>query len=320
MLALLTVVAFLHLRGARTLADGAVAGPKPPPATGEASRRSGANPSAWQRRWWIDKTAKLLRGGEGLGPDDAVDALLPLSKEEIARRFMQDKRFGDSILDFNLFFLGFKSDRLKTDGVYDRTVFDFPNAVAAAQALLSGGDYFTLFDLEGPYFMAPLRSEPSEEQLQPADGVSRRRSCARRRWARSRRCSPMPWPSPPPSRRLAWRRSAPRSRRSADSEQQLMPQLHRAFDDAEIFALIRGEVVSGPLDVLAKIAEKACDDGVDPECRRKTLIDGLQARWRRVQARVRRDRRLRARRLPARSRCPSSSASIFRRFPPSRNG
>ena len=72
---------------------------------------------------------------------------------------MQDKRFGDSILDFNLFFLGFKSDHLKTDGAYDRTVFDFPNAVAAAQSLLTGGDYFSLFDLEGPYFMAPLRSE-----------------------------------------------------------------------------------------------------------------------------------------------------------------
>ena len=60
---------------------------------------------------------------------------------------------------------------LKADGVYDRTVFDFPNAVAAAQSLLSGGDYFALFDLEGPYFMAPLRSEPSEEVLQPADAA-----------------------------------------------------------------------------------------------------------------------------------------------------
>src|SRR5262249_37699402 len=64
--------------------------------------------SAWQKRWWIDRTARLLRGGEGLGPQDDLDALLPLSKEEIARRFMADARFGDTILDFNLFYLGFK--------------------------------------------------------------------------------------------------------------------------------------------------------------------------------------------------------------------
>ena len=64
------------------------------------------------------------------------------------------------ILDFNLFFLGFKSDNLKLDGDYDRTVFDFPNAVSAAQAMLTGGDYFELFDFEGPFFMAPLRTEP----------------------------------------------------------------------------------------------------------------------------------------------------------------
>ena len=69
---------------------------------------------------------------------------------------MRDKRFGDAVLDFNLFFLGFKSDHLKIDGAYDRTVFGFPNAVAAAQELLKGGDYFKLFDLEGPFYMAPL--------------------------------------------------------------------------------------------------------------------------------------------------------------------
>ena len=76
---------------------------------------------------------------------------------------MADARWGDTILDFNLFFLGFKSDNLKVDGEYDRAVFDFPNAVSAAQAMLSGGDYFRLFDFEGPFFMAPLRTEALED-------------------------------------------------------------------------------------------------------------------------------------------------------------
>src|SRR5262249_11692448 len=135
-----------------------------------------------------------------------------LSKEEIARRFMSDARFGDAILDFNLFFLGFKSDQLKSGGAYDRTVFDFPNAVAAAQALLKNGDYFQLFDLEGPFYMAPLRSEPLDEPPQPGDEASPPPNCAAKPCARSRRCLPTPWPSPAPGPRPSWRTYARRSR------------------------------------------------------------------------------------------------------------
>ena len=82
---------------------------------------------------------------------------------------MADSRFGDTILDFNMFFLGFKADTLKSDGRYRSTAFDFANAVAAAQALLKGGDYFKLFDIEGPFYMAPLRAEPLEDPPQPQD-------------------------------------------------------------------------------------------------------------------------------------------------------
>src|SRR5262249_32278619 len=67
----------------------------------------------WQKRWWIEKTARLLRGGDGLGPNDDIDALLKLPEEEIVRRFMNDPRFGDTILDFNMYYLGFKVDELK---------------------------------------------------------------------------------------------------------------------------------------------------------------------------------------------------------------
>lgn len=274
-LATLLVVASLHVqRGAQTLADGAVAVPGPSLATREAAVTP--NQSAWQRRWWIDKTARLLRGGDGLGPEDAVDALVPLSKEDTARRFMQDTRFGDSILDFNLFFLGFKSDHLKTDGAYDRTVFDFPNAVAAAQSLLSGGDYFKLFDLEGPYFMAPLRNEPSDEPRQPGDEGLSQAQLRRKAMGEIEAVF---------VDALAFATAKPAPRASAicakvealaDSGQRLTPQLHRAFDDAEIFGLIRGEVLSGPLDVLAKLAEKECDDGIASSTARGNLIEGLQ--------------------------------------------
>ena len=125
--------------------------------------------SLWEKRWWIDKTAKLLRAGEGIGPDDDVEALLKMSEEEVARHFMNDPRFGDALLDFNMYFMGFKADDIKTDGVYNSHAFDFANAISASQALLTDGDYFKLFDLEGDLFMAPLRSEPSEEDMLPGD-------------------------------------------------------------------------------------------------------------------------------------------------------
>src|SRR5262249_22459192 len=106
-----------------------------------------ARDSLWQKRWWIEKTARILRGGDGIGPNDDINALLQLPEEEIARRFMSDIRFGDAILDFNMYYLGFKVDDLRDNGAYRRNAFDFSNAVAAAQALLTGGDYLKLFDL-----------------------------------------------------------------------------------------------------------------------------------------------------------------------------
>ena len=92
-----------------------------------------------------------------------------MSEEEIARHFMNDPRFGDALLDFNMYFLGFKADDIKTDGAYNGHAFDFPNAIAASQALLSDGDYFKLFDLEGALFMAPLRREPTRRTCSPED-------------------------------------------------------------------------------------------------------------------------------------------------------
>ena len=114
------------------LVDKPLAQTNRPSATPSASARPQSDEALWQKRWWIEKTARLLRGGYGLGPNDDINALLALPEEEIARRFMNDIRFGDTILDFNMYFLGFKTDDLKDDGVYKRTAFDFSNAVAAA--------------------------------------------------------------------------------------------------------------------------------------------------------------------------------------------
>ncbi|HJU31600.1 MAG TPA: hypothetical protein VJ740_09100, partial [Hyphomicrobiaceae bacterium] len=274
-LTLLSVIASLHLgRASKTLADTGNTAPSGSPTPGSAPALSDA--SRWRKQWWIDRTAKLLRGGEGLGPDDAVGELLPLSKESIARRFMQDPRFGDTMVDFNLFFLGFKSDHLKSDGIYDRTVFDFPNAIAAAQSLLKGGDYFTLFDLEGPFYMAPLRNDFSDEPP-PATDAGLTPAALRKKAMGDIEAvfaDALTFAEGKPAPRLP--ALCTRVEALADSADHLTPQLHRAFDDAEIFALIRGEVVAAPLEMLASVAEKACNGATPAVEARKALVEGLQ--------------------------------------------
>ena len=216
--------------------------------------------ASWSKRWWIEKTARLLRGGEGLGPDDDLAALLALPEEEIARRFMKDPRFGDTILDFNLFFLGFKPDSLKTDGVYSRPAFDFANAVAAAQALLKGGDYFKLFDFEGEFFMAPLRRGALDDRLEPEDAALSPEQLRRRVVGELRAAF---------AGVIAFGTGAA-ARPNGDDycdrvlalvgrRDELTAKLVRAFDDHEILILKRGHVLGEPFDALARMVYAECD-------------------------------------------------------------
>ena len=61
-----------------------------------------------------------------LGPEDDIAALQKLNEEDVVRRFMSDPRFGDAILDFNMYFLGFKIDNVKIDGDLCRQCVRFP--------------------------------------------------------------------------------------------------------------------------------------------------------------------------------------------------
>ncbi len=109
----------------------------------------------WEKRWWLDKTARLLRGGEGLGPEEDVDALMKLSEDKIVDHFMSDPRFAETVLDFNMHFLGYKMNTLHIGPNYNPFVFEFASAVASTQELMKGGDYFKIFDLFAPAYIAP---------------------------------------------------------------------------------------------------------------------------------------------------------------------
>ena len=118
----------------------------------------------WQKRAWIDKAAKTLRAGDGLGPGDAVDKLMALEPEAIVDQFMSDPRFTNTVLKFNLYFLGFAPTELILPPMgtyiphsrYAEEAFDKPQAISAALAVRKGTDYFTLFDVNQPFYMNHL--------------------------------------------------------------------------------------------------------------------------------------------------------------------
>jgi len=217
-----------------------------------------AREQAWNKRWWIEKTARLLRGGEGISPDDDIDALMKLSEDEILRRFMRDARFGDTVLDFNLFMLGFKPDRLNTGGTYDRIAFDFSNAVAAAQAALDGGDYLKLFDLEGPLYLAPLSQEPEDAPTGQDAGLTspqlRLKAFGELRAAFAAVIKIGKAPARPNGDWFCLQVGNLVARREA-----LVKRVLRAFNDAEVFVLTRTQAIEAPFEPVAKVLAEECD-------------------------------------------------------------
>ncbi len=156
-------------KSSHTAANTAPAFPAPEPSMASPMPSAPAPISSWDKRWWIEKASRVLRAGNGLSPEEDIEYLETLSREDIARLFMEDPRFGDAVLDFNMFFLGYKVDQLRQDGAYVFEAHDFANAVNAAKAVLNDGDFLTLFDLEGSYYLPPLSPAPTEDEKAPED-------------------------------------------------------------------------------------------------------------------------------------------------------
>jgi len=201
--------------------------------------------------------------------------LLHLPEEAIVRRFMSDPRFGDTILDFNLYLLGFKPDSLKTDGAYNRGAFDFANAVSAAQALLAGGDYFKVFDLEGPLYVPPLRTVPEDPPEGGDIGLSqaqvRAKAIGELRASIATVLALGAGPGRPNGDDFCEQVTTLVGRRD-----DLKARLLRAFDDAEIFILTRGQVLGAPFDALANVAGDECDGQEEEDVNVPRLVAALQ--------------------------------------------
>lgn len=110
------------------------------------------------KKLWLAKAYRLLRGGNGLRSTDDIEVSLLKTRGALTQSLINDSQFGDFVLDFNLYFLGFKRDRLRDDmGMLTQGTFDFSQAINSAIKTLQCGDYEALLQLDQKLFAPPLK-------------------------------------------------------------------------------------------------------------------------------------------------------------------
>ncbi len=124
---------------------------------------------------WLAKVVRTLHYRRDLQDVPNYQDLLNMSRPEAVDALMADPLFGDSVLDFGLYFLGFQQPTIRAGndegyGTDDFSIGGFPQAIHAAQAVASGGDFFTLFDRWQPRYLGKSDFTPNKTGL--ADGIS----------------------------------------------------------------------------------------------------------------------------------------------------
>lgn len=150
--------------------------------------------AAEDRRWWVEKAARALRRGEAMRDEDELRMLATLDEADAAMQLMSDGRFYEAVVDFNLYFFGFKSDKLGYPSAehpysYFSNVIGFAHAIEGARLLREGGDYLGMlarrvrvyegplepvYDFDAMKFVVdagPLRAQAYETIRQKLDGV-----------------------------------------------------------------------------------------------------------------------------------------------------
>lgn len=110
-------------------------------------------------RAWMNKVARvLLYNSGGLSSEQDFVKYEKLDRRAYVQKLMEDPRFSNTILDFNLYFLGAKPDNLISS--YSKSLSDsllraYPQAVRSAVEGFNGRDYFKLFDLKQKAVITP---------------------------------------------------------------------------------------------------------------------------------------------------------------------
>lgn len=116
---------------------------------------------------WRDKVSQRLRYGSRLTVDEEA-SLASLTRDQFIGKMMEDPRFGLTILDFNMDFLGRQVDHLVDQGEsganFDPGVPAQPQALASAAAVMNGGDYFQFFS-PSPQLMIESPSQATSPEF-----------------------------------------------------------------------------------------------------------------------------------------------------------
>ena len=81
---------------------------------------------------------------------------------------MEHEGFGQFLVDFNLYFLGFRPKSITSYGYIRDEAFRYPASITAAKEVLKNGDYFRIFDLYQPLYL-PALQEPDPEPGETAE-------------------------------------------------------------------------------------------------------------------------------------------------------
>ncbi len=114
---------------------------------------------------WIVKASRVLRMDKEPSPRE-MRSLQGRSEDEVIAYFFKDPLFIDTVLDFNLYFLGLKGS--STSG-QSRSLKKFPQVITGALAIKEEGDYFDMFNWRQPKYFSysPLFLSPELKQLSP---------------------------------------------------------------------------------------------------------------------------------------------------------
>lgn len=112
--------------------------------------------SVWAKAGWIQQAARATLGADAVLDQSTMNDLLQKEPEEIVDGFVSDPRFGNAVLNFNLYFLGrsvndlFESTNASSSG-YSNAVKSMPHAILSARNVMENKDYFDLFATEGNF-------------------------------------------------------------------------------------------------------------------------------------------------------------------------
>lgn len=129
--------------------------------------------NASDKRRWIEKAFHALVGSNAKISGKQMREWETKTRLELLDLWMQDPRFGDTITQFGLSYIGFPQERLRPtpyygdDYVYAPTftseLYGFPQVITATKEIFKqDGDFLKILELQQPSYVAPL-SPPFKE-------------------------------------------------------------------------------------------------------------------------------------------------------------